>query len=83
MTPLAERLTLSTSMTCSAIVRFLWTMPMPPCWASATAILDSVTVSIAALTIGACSVTPRQNRVRVSTSRGSAEAICGTSRTSS
>ena len=58
-------------------------MPMPPCWLSATAIRDSVTVSIAALTIGACSVTPRQNWVLVSTSRGRADAICGTNRTSS
>ena len=43
----------------------------------------SVTVSIAAPTIGVFSSTPRQNLVVMSTSRGSAEASCGTSKTSS
>ena len=61
----------------------LWMMPIPPCCASATDMDDSVTVSIAALAIGTCNRTPRQNQVSVLTSRGSADAICGTSRTSS
>ena len=50
--PLSERLTRSTSDACSSIVRFLCTMPMPPCCAIAMARRDSVTVSMAALTSG-------------------------------
>ena len=83
ITPLALRLTLSTSSTCFSTVRFLWTMPMPPCWASATAMRHSVTVSIAALAMGIWRSTPRQKRLRVLTSRGRADAIWGTSNTSS
>src|SRR5262245_38563964 len=81
--PLSERLTLSISDAWRSIERFLWTTPMPPSRASAIAISDSVTVSIAALTIGISSSMWREKRVRVATSRGCTSASRGTSRTSS
>ena len=83
MTPFALRLTVSTSRTCRSTERLLWTMPIPPCWASATARRASVTVSIAALETGIMSSTPRQKRVLVEASRGSTAECWGTSRTSS
>ena len=43
------------------MLRFLWMMPMPPCWAIAMASRFSVTVSIAALRMGTLS---RMRRVR-------------------
>jgi hypothetical protein len=70
ITPLALRLTFSTSPTCAFAGRFLWITPIPPCCASATASRHSVTVSIAALATGIFSSTPRQNSVEVSASRG-------------
>src|ERR1035438_6169049 len=45
-------------------------MPMPPCWASAMARCDSVTVSIAALTMGIFRAILRVSEVRVSASAG-------------
>ena len=50
--PLSWRLTLSTSSAWAAIGMLRWTMPRPPCWARAMAIIDLVTVSMAALTRG-------------------------------
>ena len=64
--PLSERFTRSTSSACRSIVMLRWMIPMPPCCASAIARCDSVTVSIAALTIGMFSPILRVNHVRVS-----------------
>ena len=50
--PLSERFTRSTSEAWSSIPRFLWMTPSPPSCAIAIAILDSVTVSMAALING-------------------------------
>ena len=50
--PASERFTLSTSATCASIERFRWTIPIPPSRAIAMARRASVTVSIAAETIG-------------------------------
>ncbi len=61
--PDSERLTLSTSPACWASVRFLWTMPMPPSWARAMARWASVTVSMAAETMGMRRTMPRVRRV--------------------
>ena len=61
--PDSERLTLSTSAAWAAIVMFLWTKPSPPSWASAIARCASVTVSIAAETIGIRSAILRVSRV--------------------
>ena len=69
--PDSERFTLSTSATWSAIERLRWTIPMPPSRASAIAIRASVTVSIAAETIGSSSAIVRVSRVAVETSFGS------------
>src|SRR5262249_6825285 len=76
-------LTLSTSAACSAIERFLWITPRPPSRASAMASSDSVTVSMAALTIGMLSVMWRENSDAVWTSRGCTSENPGTSSTSS
>ena len=45
-------------------------MPSPPCWASAIAMCDSVTVSMAALTIGMLRLMLRVSRVCVLALRG-------------
>ena len=50
--PLSDRFTLSISPACCSMVRFRWTMPMPPCCAMAMASRDSVTVSMAAESSG-------------------------------
>ena len=50
--PLSARLTFLTCRACSSMVIFLWSTPMPPSRAIAMAIADSVTVSIAAETMG-------------------------------
>ena len=81
--PDSERLTLSTSATCSSIERLRWTMPSPPSRASAIAIRASVTVSIAAERIGISSAIVRVSRVAVRTSFGSTADSAGTSSTSS
>src|SRR5215211_415439 len=81
--PASERFTLSTSATCSATERLRWTTPMPPSRASAIAILASVTVSIAAETIGTASEISRVRRVRVEASAGSTLDSAGRSSRSS
>ncbi len=58
-------------------------MPMPPCCAMAMASLDSVTVSIAALTRGTFSRIFRVNQEVTSTLLGSTVECRGTSSTSS
>src|SRR5579884_134012 len=62
---------------------FRWTMPMPPCCASAMARCDSVTVSMAALTIGMFNAMVRVRQVRVSVWAGRTSLREGTSSTSS
>ena len=57
---------MSTSAICASIDRLRWTIPIPPSRASAIASRASVTVSIAAETIGILSVMPR---VRLGCSR--------------
>ena len=52
ITTLPERFTFRTWFTCSFIVKKRWIIPMPPCRAIVTAILDSVTVSMLALIRG-------------------------------
>ena len=69
--PLSERFTFLTSWACCLIVMFLWRTPIPPSWAIAIAISDSVTVSIAAETIGTFKVIFLVNLVAVSTICGS------------
>ena len=81
--PDSNLLTLSTSTACSSIGMFLCITPMPPLWAMAIAISASVTVSIAADTIGALSVIPVVSLVDKSTSAGSTADSAGRSRTSS
>ena len=81
--PDSDLFTRSTSSACAEIERFLWMIPRPPCCAIAIARRDSVTVSIAAETIGMFSGTASVNRVRRSTSRGWARDRAGRSRTSS
>ena len=56
--PDSERLTLSTSSACRSMLMFLWITPTPPNCAMAMAMLASVTVSIAADTIGRLSRIP-------------------------
>ena len=58
-------------------------MPRPPSRAIVIAVRASVTESIAALTSGVFRMTPRQSRVRTSTSRGSTSLYEGSRRTSS
>ena len=81
--PDSERFTLSTSATWCAIERFRWTIPMPPARASAIARRASVTVSIAAETIGIWSVIEGVKRVTVETSFGSTSDSAGSRSTSS
>ena len=50
--PDSERLTLSTSAAWASMVMFLWMIPRPPSWAMAMASGASVTVSMAAETMG-------------------------------
>ena len=68
--PDSLRLTRSTSSACRSIGMLRWTMPRPPWRAMAIASLDSVTVSIAALTIGTLIEMPRVTRVCVLTCEG-------------
>src|SRR5689334_18987629 len=59
-------------------------MPMPPARAMAMAMLDSVTVSMLALTTGICSRIWRESRAPTSTCRRERMLVrCGTSKTSS
>ena len=61
--PDSDRFTLSTSSAWTSIGRFLCTTPRPPCWASAMARRASVTVSMAAATIGTLRRMPRHSQV--------------------
>ncbi len=76
-------MTRSTSPTCASIGRLRCTMPIPPSRASAIAMRASVTVSIAADTIGDSSTIVRVRRDAVETSFGRTDDSAGTSRTSS
>jgi len=78
ITPASNFLTWRTWAACCSTVRFLWMMPMPPCWAMVMASRASVTVSIAADTIGMLRRRVRVSRVEVSTSRGSTWEWAGT-----
>src|SRR5207249_7108152 len=81
--PLSLRLTRSTSSAWRSIDMLRCMMPMPPCCASAMARCDSVTVSMAELTIGIFSPIPRVSSVFVSASAGTTSLRAGSSRTSS
>ena len=81
--PLSERFTRSTSAACRSIDMFLWSTPMPPARAIAMAISDSVTVSIAAETIGNRIRRSRVRRVSRVTSLGRTVECAGTRETSS
>ena len=81
--PDSDRLTLSISPACCAMVRLRWTTPNPPCWAMAMARRDSVTVSMAADISGVVSVMRRVSWVWVLTWVGTTSLYAGTSRTSS
>ena len=83
ITPDSNFLTLATCAACCATVMFLWMMPMPPSWAMAMAKRASVTVSIAAETIGSLSRRSRVRRVSSETSLGRTVEWAGTSETSS
>ena len=83
ITPDSNFLTLATSAACCSSGRFLWMMPMPPSWAMAMARRASVTVSMAAETIGSFSRRSRVRRVPRSTSLGRIVEWAGTSETSS
>src|ERR1051326_299370 len=81
--PDSLRFTRSTSAACRSIDMFLWMTPMPPWRAIAIAISDSVTVSIAADTIGIFKGMARVKRLVTLTLRGCTVEGRGTSRTSS
>ena len=68
--PLSARFTLRTLRACCSMVIFLCSTPMPPSRAMAIAMLDSVTVSMAAETIGMLMRMLRVNWVVMSTSLG-------------
>ena len=81
--PLSERFTLSTSLACCSMVRLRWMMPRPPCCASAIAMCDSVTVSMAALTMGIFKLMLRVSCVWVLACAGITSERAGSRRTSS
>ena len=81
--PLWLRFTRSTSVTCSATERFRCTIPMPPCRAIAMARGASVTVSMAADTIGMLSWIFGVRCAAVLTSFGRTLDSAGSRRTSS
>lgn len=83
MTPASNFLTLATSAACCSTVRFLCRMPIPPSWAMAMARRASVTVSMAAETIGSVSRRSRVRRVSRLTSLGRTVEWAGTRETSS
>ena len=82
-TPLSYFLTLRTWAACSSTVMLLWTMPIPPSWATAMARAASVTVSIAAERRGMLSSISRVSNVFRETSVATTSEYPGTSRTSS
>ena len=83
MTPFSLRLTLSTMAACASMDMFLWMMPNPPSRAIAIAMRASVTVSMAALSIGMFNFRFFASWTLKSTSLGSTLLCCGTSKTSS
>lgn len=70
MTPASNFLAARTSAAWRSTPMFLWTMPMPPSWAMAIAMVDSVTESIAADTSGRLRVMSRASRDLSDTSLG-------------
>ncbi len=76
-------LTLSTSEACSAMVRFLWMMPIPPSRAMQMAVRASVTVSMAADSSGMLRRMLGVIQVERSVSLGRIVEWAGSSRTSS
>ena len=68
--PFSARFTFLISLACCSMVIFLWITPIPPSWAIAIAITCSVTVSIAAETMGMFSRMFLVNCEDISTSRG-------------
>ena len=81
--PDSDRLTFLIFSTCSFIVIFLCITPIPPSLAIAIAMLLSVTVSIAAETIGMLSEMFLEKREITETSLGRTSEYLGTNRTSS
>jgi len=69
--PFSARLTSRTCLACASMLIFLWITPIPPSLAIAMARVDSVTVSIAAETIGAMRSIFLENFVERFTFRGS------------
>src|ERR1017187_3497211 len=80
---LSLRFTLSTSAAWRSMDILRCTMPMPPCCARAIARCDSVTVSMAAETMGILRAIWRVRQVRVSVSAGTTSLRAGSRRTSS
>src|SRR5690606_31441427 len=83
ITPASKFLTRATCAACASADMFLWRMLMPPSWARAMARRDSLTVSIAAETIGRRMRRSRVSRVSRDTSLGRTVECAGTSETSS
>ncbi len=81
--PLMERLTMSTSLHCSAMDMFLWMKPIPPSSARALAMTASVTVSMAADSSGMLSLMVLVRRVEMSVAAGCTADFPGISNTSS
>ena len=81
--PASERLTTSTWCAWSSMDRLRWMMPSPPCRAIATAIRDSVTVSIGEETRGTWTVIRFDTRDDVVTWEGMTSLSAGCSSTSS
>ena len=81
--PLSLRLTFLTCSACCAMLIFLCKNPRPPSLASAMARLASVTVSMAAESMGILIVISFVSRVVISTSRGNTWLYAGISSTSS
>ena len=81
--PLSLLFTLRTCAACCSMLMFLCKMPRPPSRANAMASAASVTVSIAAESIGILSVILFVNCVWIFTSRGSTSLNAGISNTSS
>ena len=81
--PLSDLLTFLTSRACLSMDIFLCKTPIPPSWAIAIAILDSVTVSIAADTIGIFNLIFFEKFVEVLTYLGKTSEYAGITNTSS
>ena len=81
--PDSKRFTELTLAACSSIVIFRWITPIPPAWAIAIAMRDSVTVSMAADMIGTWRDMEEVSLVFRSTSAGRTADSAGKRRTSS